>query len=189
MRSSLASTYALHALAYLAQQPPGDPVASYLIAEARDIPENLVAYVLAPLVTAGVLCASKGRGGDYWLARPTKDVTLLEVVEAVAGPTPVAMRIDEWGGAQGYNAYAALSYLEGPMPTYRVSKRNPDATTQAEAPVDAPSPYAAALEIAQRLNVHRGSIIYLLEAGPHAALTIGTEVYVFEVDRPAAPAA
>ena len=92
-------------------------------------------------------------------------------------------------GLQRYNAYAARPYREGPMPTYRVSKRNPDATTQAEAPVDAPSPYAAALEIAQRLNVHRGSIIYLLEAGPHAALTIGTEVYVFEVDQPAAPAA
>jgi hypothetical protein len=75
------------------------------------------------------------------------------------------------------------------MPTYRVSKRNPDATTQPEAPIDAPRPYAAALAIAQRLNVHKGSIIYLLEAGPHAALTIGTEVYVFELERPAAPAA
>ena len=75
------------------------------------------------------------------------------------------------------------------MPTYRVSKRNPDGTTQAEAPVDAPSPYAAALHVAQRLNIHKGSIIYLLEAGPHATLTIGTEVYVFAMERPAAPAA
>jgi hypothetical protein len=75
------------------------------------------------------------------------------------------------------------------MPTYRVSKRNPDGTTQAVAPVDAPSPYAAALVMAQRLNIHKGSIIYLLETGPHPALTIGTEVYVFEIERPAAPAA
>jgi hypothetical protein len=75
------------------------------------------------------------------------------------------------------------------MSTYRVIKRNSDATTQAEAPVEASSPYAAALVIAERLNVHKGSIIYLLEAGPHAALTIGTDIYVFELERPAAPAA
>jgi hypothetical protein len=75
------------------------------------------------------------------------------------------------------------------MSTCSVSKRNPDGTTQAEAPVDAPSPYAAALQIAERLHIHKGSIIFLLEPGPHAALSIGTEVYLFEIERPAAPAA
>jgi hypothetical protein len=42
--------------------------------------------------------------------------------------------------------------------------------------------------MAQRLNIHKGNIVYLLEAGPHPALTIGAEVYVFETERPAAPA-
>jgi hypothetical protein len=63
----------------------------------------------------------------------------------------------------------------------RVSKRNPDGTTKAEAPVEAPGPYAADLAIAEKLGIHKGSIIYLLKAGPHTGLRMGTDVYVFEL--------
>jgi Rrf2 family protein len=86
MKLSRASSYALHALAYMVGQPPGTPVASHHIAEARGIPERFLLKVLKPLVDARVLLSIKGPNGGYRLAKPAKQITLLEVVEAVDGP-------------------------------------------------------------------------------------------------------
>ena len=86
MQLSRASSYALHALAYMAGRPSGRPVASHHIAEARGIPERFLLKVLKPLVTAGVLRSLKGPNGGFRLARPASQITLLEVVEAADGP-------------------------------------------------------------------------------------------------------
>jgi Rrf2 family protein len=86
MQLSHASSYALHALVHLAGQPAGKPIASYLVAEARGIPARYVLKVLKSLVGARILHSLKGANGGYWLARLAKEITLLEVVEAVDGP-------------------------------------------------------------------------------------------------------
>jgi Rrf2 family protein len=86
MKLSHASSYALHALVHLAGQPAGKPIASYLVAEARGIPERYVLKALKSLVGAGVLDSLRGPNGAYCLARPAKEIILLEVVEAVDGP-------------------------------------------------------------------------------------------------------
>jgi Rrf2 family protein len=86
MKLTHASGYALAALAHMAAQAPGQPFSSRHIAEARGIPERFLLKVLKPLVDRGVLRSVKGPNGGYLLARAPKDVTLLEVVEAVDGP-------------------------------------------------------------------------------------------------------
>jgi Rrf2 family protein len=86
MKLTRASNYALQALAYLVDQPADRSVASHVAAEARGIPERFLLKVLQPLVSAGVLRSIKGPNGGYRLARPPKQITLLEVVEAVDGP-------------------------------------------------------------------------------------------------------
>jgi Rrf2 family protein len=86
MKLTRASSYALHAAAYMAQQKHDKPVASHLIAEARGIPERFLLKVLKPLVSSGVLRSVKGPNGGYRLARPAADVSLLEILEAVDGP-------------------------------------------------------------------------------------------------------
>lgn len=83
MRLTRASSYALHALIYMAQQKTDNPVASHKIAHDRAIPERFLLKVLKPLVKARVLESVKGPNGGYRLAKPLTDVTLLEVVEAV----------------------------------------------------------------------------------------------------------
>src|SRR4051812_41869900 len=85
MKLTRASSYALHALAYMAQMKSTKPIASHKIAEERGIPERFLLKVLKPLVTVRVLESVKGPNGGYRLARPLNDVTLLEVVEAVEG--------------------------------------------------------------------------------------------------------
>jgi Rrf2 family protein len=86
MKLTRASSYALHAVVYMAAQKQTKPVASHLIAKARGIPERFLLKVLKPLVSARVLHSIKGPNGGYRLARSASDVTMLEVVEAVDGP-------------------------------------------------------------------------------------------------------
>jgi len=87
MKLTRASSYALHAVAYMATQKQQDkPVASHHIAAARGIPERFLLKVLKPLVSARVLLSIKGPNGGYRLARKPDDITMLEVLEAVDGP-------------------------------------------------------------------------------------------------------
>jgi Rrf2 family protein len=86
MRLTRASSYALHALSYMAGQKHARPVPSHLIAQDRGIPERFLLKVLKPLVSARVLVSVKGPNGGYRLARPANMVSMLEVVEAVDGP-------------------------------------------------------------------------------------------------------
>jgi Rrf2 family transcriptional regulator, cysteine metabolism repressor len=86
MKLTRASSYALHAVAYMALQKSDKPIASHKIAQERDIPERFLLKVLKPLVSARVLASIKGPNGGYRLARSPADITMLEIVEAVDGP-------------------------------------------------------------------------------------------------------
>jgi len=86
MKLTRASSYALHAVAYMAVQKHDKPVASHHIAQARGIPERFLLKVLKPLVSARVLLSIKGPNGGYRLARSPSDITMLEILEAVDGP-------------------------------------------------------------------------------------------------------
>jgi len=86
MKLTRASSYALHAVAYMAQQKTDRPVASHKIAQERGIPERFLLKVLKPLVSARVLMSIKGPNGGYRLAKSPSDITVLEIVEAVDGP-------------------------------------------------------------------------------------------------------
>jgi Rrf2 family protein len=86
MKLTRASSYAIHALVFMAAQKKNRPVASHHIAKARGIPERFLLKVLKPLVSARVLHSIKGPNGGYRLARAPNEITILEVLEAVDGP-------------------------------------------------------------------------------------------------------
>ena len=86
MKLTRASSYALHAVAFMAVQKHDRPVASHNIAQARGIPERFLLKVLKPLVSARVLLSIKGPNGGYRLARQPADISMLEILEAVDGP-------------------------------------------------------------------------------------------------------
>src|SRR6516225_7690794 len=86
MKLTRASSYALHAVAYMATQKHNRPVPSHIVARDRGVPERFLLKVLKPLVSARVLLSVKGPHGGYRLARPAGEITLLEVLEAVDGP-------------------------------------------------------------------------------------------------------
>ena len=87
MKLSRASSYALHAVAFMAGQKDNTrPVASHHIAAARGIPDRFLLKVLKPLVSARLLFSIKGPNGGYRLARKAEEISLLDVLEAVDGP-------------------------------------------------------------------------------------------------------
>jgi Rrf2 family protein len=64
----------------------GQPAPSHIIARAQGIPELFLLKVLKQLALAGLLRSLRGPSGGYRLACKPKDISLLEVVEAVDGP-------------------------------------------------------------------------------------------------------
>ncbi len=78
--------YAVRAVLDLARHWGGGRRKARQIAEVMDIPERYLPQILALLVRHGLLVATAGPDGGYQLARPPKEITLLEVVEAAEGP-------------------------------------------------------------------------------------------------------
>ena len=97
MKLTRASSYALHAVAHMAGSKVSVPVASHHIAEARGIPERFLLKVLKPLVSARILHSVKGPNGGYSLAKAAKDISVLDVVEAVDGPIRGVAPFDHGG--------------------------------------------------------------------------------------------
>jgi Rrf2 family transcriptional regulator, cysteine metabolism repressor len=86
LRLSSAAGYALSAVTYMAHSKENGPIASHVVAAAREIPERFLLKVLKPLVSARILSSIKGPNGGYRLTRTPKQLSLLDIVEAVDGP-------------------------------------------------------------------------------------------------------
>lgn len=77
--------YAIRAVVALAAADPGNRLSVRRIAADQDIPVRFLAQVMADLVSAAIVEGRPGRSGGYRLARPSSEVGLLEVIEAVEG--------------------------------------------------------------------------------------------------------
>jgi Rrf2 family protein len=95
VKMTRAATYATKAVCELAIAPDNRPQASHTIAAARRIPERFLLKVLKPLADRKILVSLKGPNGGYRLARPAKEINLLEVIEAVDGPVRGSIPEDE----------------------------------------------------------------------------------------------
>ncbi|WP_116247039.1 Rrf2 family transcriptional regulator [Nocardiopsis sp. FIRDI 009] len=87
MKLPVSTEWVLHCATTLAQLEPGATASATRLAEYYDIPAPSLTKQLQALVRAGVLDATTGPRGGFRLARPTGDITLLQIVEAVDGPS------------------------------------------------------------------------------------------------------
>ena len=76
--------YALRALTRLALA--GESLAVSALAEGEDVPPEFLRKIMQRLNQAGIVKSSQGPFGGYRLARPARQVSALDVVEAVQGP-------------------------------------------------------------------------------------------------------
>jgi Rrf2 family protein len=86
MKVSRSTGYALVSTAYIAQNSQDGPVMASLISEQYDIPPQYLLKILLQLTKSNVLRGKRGAKGGFSLARPAKDITLLEIIEAIDGP-------------------------------------------------------------------------------------------------------
>jgi Rrf2 family protein len=78
--------YGLIALRHLAAGAAPHAASAKEIADTYGIPLPLLSKILQTLTKTGVLVSEQGTRGGYRLARPSRDITTLEVIRAIDGP-------------------------------------------------------------------------------------------------------
>ena len=81
--------YGLHCLLFLVDPPGETKFSSADLAEFQGISPSYVAKLFTQLKTAGLVIAAEGAQGGYRLARRAKDISVLDVVEALEGDSPL----------------------------------------------------------------------------------------------------
>jgi Rrf2 family protein len=91
MKLSLQVQYAVCGVFDLAYNGQGEPVQVRVISERQAIPGRYLEQIFRRLRRAELVTSKRGPGGGYLLARPPREITLRQVVEAVEGPVTTAL--------------------------------------------------------------------------------------------------
>ncbi len=83
---SKSSAYGLRAAMYVAAQKGTGYVSIGSMAEELDISFHFLTKILQKLTRAAILRSSRGPAGGVMLARAAKDISVLDIVEAIEGP-------------------------------------------------------------------------------------------------------
>ena len=86
MQITRQADYAVRAVLYLARLGTAERAATSTVAEEQRIPPSFLAKIISQLSIAGLLHTSRGARGGVTLARDAKEISLLEVIEAIDGP-------------------------------------------------------------------------------------------------------
>jgi len=97
MQITRQADYAVRAVLYLAKLGANQRAATNQVAEEQKIPPSFLAKIISQLSIAGLLHTSRGARGGVTLARDPKDITLLEVIEAIDGPIHLNKCVGEDG--------------------------------------------------------------------------------------------
>ena len=110
MRISRSTGYALLAVGYIAKHQEEKIILSQIIAKEYDIPLDYLLKIMQLLVRANVLRSKRGPRGGYSLARSTKKITMLQIIEAVDGPMVSLLNLDEQAPQEKFAARAEQMY-------------------------------------------------------------------------------
>ncbi len=86
MKINTTAHYGLITAAYIAEQADEGWVMANTISAKYGISLLYLLRIMKQMVKANVLRSKRGRKGGYLLARPAKEITLLEIIEAAGGP-------------------------------------------------------------------------------------------------------
>jgi Rrf2 family protein len=117
LRLSKKADYALMAMKHLAIRPDAASASAREIAEAYDIPVELMAKVLQRLVRRGLLVSHQGTRGGYRLSRATSMISVADVIQAIDGPLTVTACSSE---SENCGQYSKCSIRD---PLWRIKDR------------------------------------------------------------------
>ncbi len=85
MKLSTKSRYGLRAMADLAMNSNGEPIALMNIAKRQHLSDGYLENMFSALRRAGLVHSMKGAGGGYVLARPASEISVGEVLNVLEG--------------------------------------------------------------------------------------------------------
>lgn len=77
--------YAIRGMVYLACKPAGEMSSLKDIAQFAEASPTFLAKIFQQFNKMGIVKSYRGAGGGFLLGRPARDITLLDIVEAVDG--------------------------------------------------------------------------------------------------------
>ncbi len=86
MRLSQAAELAVRGVMVLADKYGNGPVTLDAVCACRKLPKDYLVKIFKSLAKADLITPIRGKKGGYILARDPKDISMLEVIEAVEGP-------------------------------------------------------------------------------------------------------
>jgi len=87
MKLSAAAELAVRGAIIVAAEYGNGPVTLNEICRRRDLPKQYLVKIFSSLSRSGLVRPIRGKNGGYVLARNPSEVTVLQVIEAVEGPT------------------------------------------------------------------------------------------------------
>jgi len=79
-------------------------IPGHSISKTYGLPELYLRKVMSDMVNANILKSRHGPHGGFQLARPAKDISVLEIVEAAEGPTVFKIHMPQVEGTPLFNA-------------------------------------------------------------------------------------
>ena len=77
--------YGMQAVLYLAAQDVGTIITAEQISRVLKIPREFISKILQSLRESGIISSTKGKSGGFCLAKPSSEIKLINVVEAIDG--------------------------------------------------------------------------------------------------------
>jgi len=87
MQLTRAADYAVRVMIHLAGLPPGTRVSRSELSTSAECPEQFLCKVLQSLTRAGLIVSRRGNTGGFELEERHRRASLLDVVQAIEGPT------------------------------------------------------------------------------------------------------
>lgn len=86
MRLTHLADYAVVMMTAAARREPGERLSAAELSIETGVPLPTAQKLMGKLASAGLLNSARGSGGGFALARPGKEISLADVIEAVEGP-------------------------------------------------------------------------------------------------------
>jgi Rrf2 family protein len=86
MQISRRADYGVRVILDLSTQPLSGRASTQTIAARQNIPTPFLAKIISQLSLAGLVTTHRGAGGGVSLSRPSSEISLLHVIEALEGP-------------------------------------------------------------------------------------------------------
>lgn len=87
MKYSNATNYALHTMVHMMRQSEGEPIGVQELAEMQKLSPTYLSKILTKLTKSGLIESTPGVKGGYKIARKQKDISFLDVIQAIEGNT------------------------------------------------------------------------------------------------------